>query len=165
MDLEGRDPRYDLYRIRSNLCELPTTYISNNCQMNLPNGLTDVMDYLEKCPKGPEWREQQQQQQHLTEAGMNSKIKPRSSPGKYGRGMSCFEKSPLKNVVHITNLEPHLRTTLPTEVDRRKTAQNQCCHARFECTICFVVCRQRLRFKVFWGLSKRHAATPQQCRL
>ncbi|XP_065161645.1 tubulin monoglutamylase TTLL4-like isoform X2 [Atheta coriaria] len=46
LELDVPDVRYD--RVRSNLCELPTTYISNNCQFNLPHGkLLTTPDYLD----------------------------------------------------------------------------------------------------------------------
>lgn len=129
LDLETRDPRYDLYRIRSNLCELPTSYISNNCQVTLSNGLTDVMDYLEKYPKGLEWRELSDGMEKI-----NRTVKPKSSPAKYGRGLSCFEKSPLKSVVQITSLEPRPRAgeagQAAGETDRRTTTYNHYCDTR-----------------------------------
>lgn len=148
MDLEGRDQRYDLYRIRSNLCELPTTYIANNCQVDLSNGLTDVMDYLEKRPtnnKGVEWRDGGGGGAVgggggggvggiMSGARPNNKAK--SGGGRYGRGLSCFEKSPLKNVVHITNLEPQSRGgggagEVAGAVERRRATYNHCCDTRF----------------------------------
>lgn len=36
LDYDAKDLRYDCCRIRSNLCELPTTYITNNCQIAPP---------------------------------------------------------------------------------------------------------------------------------
>lgn len=142
--MEARDPRYDLYRIRSNLCELPTTYITNNCQLDLSNGLTaDVMDYLEKRPKSGvvEWRDGNGGDgggtinNNSARTSQMSSNKIRSSPsGRYGRGLSCFEKSPLKNVVHITNLEPQYKDSGGDAgaVERRRTTTtyNQCCDTR-----------------------------------
>lgn len=56
LDYDTKDVRYDCCRIRSNLCELPTTYIANNCQMSpplsniqkLPNSLIDF-DNMKSC--------------------------------------------------------------------------------------------------------------------
>ncbi|GJQ80119.1 hypothetical protein Trydic_g19400 [Trypoxylus dichotomus] len=55
-EYDCRDVRLDCSRIRSNLCELPTTYISNNCQIfsntsNLTKLSTGNSDYFEKQPK------------------------------------------------------------------------------------------------------------------
>lgn len=143
MDLESRDQRYDLYRIRSNLCELPTTYIANNCQVDLSNGLTDVMDYLEKRPtnnKGVEWRDGGGAVVGgggggggiMSGARPNNKA-AKPGGGRYGRGLSCFEKSPLKNVVHITNLEPQSRGggEVAGAVERRRATYNNCCDTRY----------------------------------
>lgn len=98
------------------------------------------MDYLEKCPtKGTEWRGGSAGMNHSPKN--NHKIK--SSPGnRYGRGLSCFEKSPLKNVVHIRNLEPHFKNNgddsgdcvvvqRDREVERRRTMYNHSCDTRF----------------------------------
>lgn len=59
LEYENRDLRFDCCRIRSNLCELPTTYISNNCQIfSNPSNLTKVSsgnaDCFEKPPKSYE---------------------------------------------------------------------------------------------------------------
>lgn len=53
LEYETKDSRYDFYRIRSNLCELPTTYITNNCQITakLSNATSDFIDYIEKNTK------------------------------------------------------------------------------------------------------------------
>lgn len=53
LEYETKDSRYDFYRIRSNLCELPTTYITNNCQITakLSTGTSDFIDYIEKSTK------------------------------------------------------------------------------------------------------------------
>lgn len=46
LEYETKDVRFDCCRIRSNLCELPTTYITNNCQ------LSPVVSNLQKLPNG-----------------------------------------------------------------------------------------------------------------
>ncbi|CAH2013515.1 unnamed protein product [Acanthoscelides obtectus] len=49
-DYEARaqwSEKYDCCRIRANLCELPTTYISNNCQSNVTKASADSGDYME----------------------------------------------------------------------------------------------------------------------
>lgn len=50
LEFETKDLRcHDAYRIRSNLCELPTTYITNNCQMmKLSSCPSDFVDSPEK---------------------------------------------------------------------------------------------------------------------
>lgn len=59
LDYDNKDVRFDYCRIRSNLCELPTTYISNNCQIfsntsNLNKVSSGNSDCLEKPPKSHE---------------------------------------------------------------------------------------------------------------
>lgn len=57
-----KDFRYDCCRVRSNLCELPTTYITNNCQMSgnysnlqrLSNVMSDFTEFVEKNTKSDE---------------------------------------------------------------------------------------------------------------
>uniref|UniRef100_A0A1Y1KUX1 Tubulin polyglutamylase TTLL4 n=2 Tax=Photinus pyralis TaxID=7054 RepID=A0A1Y1KUX1_PHOPY len=47
LEYEPKDIRYEICRVRSNLCELPTTYITNNCQtIKLSNA--DFVDITEK---------------------------------------------------------------------------------------------------------------------
>ncbi|KAF5296513.1 hypothetical protein FQR65_LT01502 [Abscondita terminalis] len=49
LEYESKDLRYDICRVRSNLCELPTTYITNNCQtMKLSNFASDFVDISDK---------------------------------------------------------------------------------------------------------------------
>ncbi|KAK4873639.1 hypothetical protein RN001_012999 [Aquatica leii] len=52
LEYESKDVRYDFCRVRSNLCELPTTYITNNCQtMKLSNFTSDFVDITDKSLK------------------------------------------------------------------------------------------------------------------
>ncbi|KAF5270599.1 hypothetical protein FQA39_LY01337 [Lamprigera yunnana] len=49
LEYEAKDVRYEICRVRSNLCELPTTYITNNCQtMKLSSFPSDFVDITEK---------------------------------------------------------------------------------------------------------------------
>ncbi|XP_019872064.1 tubulin monoglutamylase TTLL4 isoform X2 [Aethina tumida] len=45
---ESKDNRVECCRIRSNLCELPTSYISNNCQSMTTKLSSDTSDYVVK---------------------------------------------------------------------------------------------------------------------
>lgn len=48
---QEKDVRYECCRVRSNLCELPTSYISNNCQIsiltNLPKMSNETSDFVD----------------------------------------------------------------------------------------------------------------------
>lgn len=48
---QEKDMRYECCRVRSNLCELPTSYISNNCQIsiltNLPKMSNETSDFVD----------------------------------------------------------------------------------------------------------------------
>ncbi|KAK9752749.1 Tubulin-tyrosine ligase family [Popillia japonica] len=53
-ECDSRDVRLDCCRIRSNLCELPTTYISNNCQIfSNTSNLTKVSSGSSECFEKP----------------------------------------------------------------------------------------------------------------
>lgn len=131
VEYEFKDSRYD-NRIRTNLCELrelPTTYITNNCQItsNMPklSNATDFMDYIDKNAKnfestvkftdemlqfGAERPKTVYDGHARTVNGSLQKISPSKidiKPHYVTNVRNCVssDKSPLKNAVEVKNVE------------------------------------------------------------
>lgn len=129
LEYETKDSRYDFYRIRSNLCELPTTYITNNCQITskLSNATTDFIDYIEKNKHFEGYNtkftnnfnnQMHSFNQNTTDKSKNGyetnskslhkfnqkfDVKPHYFNGYASRNSDT--PHPLKNVVHVKNIE------------------------------------------------------------